>query len=646
MPKTLKELRVRRQRLPADECLAIGLALTRALAHLHEHGLVHRDIKPSNIIFVHGVPKLADIGLVSAIDTSESFVGTEGFVPPEGPGAAAADVFSLGKVLYEISTGLDRNDFPKLPEDLEGVADRRALLELNEVVLQACDPDLQRRYTSAGAMREELLLLQAGRSVRRLRLVERRFALVAKYGIAATLVTALALGGFLWASAQTRQTKQNLARAERAEADALARLDEANFNWVRANRLTGRPGQRFASLAELAKAAARTNRLDLRNEAIACLTLPDLRPLKQWAKTPLWDSFNFSPSFRLYGTNDTFGNLTIRDAATDAIQFQLPTQGLPLAAAVTSPDEQFLATSDVIGRAWIWNLSRQTPLAIHFPRGAKLLEFTPDSHALVLKHADSSLHFLSATNGAEEKSFAGPTKLSTIQFNPSGALFFATADGRLGIYHATDGQRLRSFDPPTNVSVTAWHPDGRRVALSSATKIGLWDVQTGRQLGSFEGHESLVTGLAFTDTGEWLASTSWDRTTRVWQTDSSREALKMSGNGSVLRFSTDGRRLTYKSDLAHVELFEVADTRSVQRFTIPDQNDSPHYSAQAAFSHDGGLVAALDKDGVLPLPAAAPGAAGGAARPEEPCRAIRTRRPRPADLRAGRHKAMAVGMVQ
>ena len=36
---------------------------------------------------------------------------TEGFVPPEGPGSAQADVYSLGKVLYEIATGKDRMDF-------------------------------------------------------------------------------------------------------------------------------------------------------------------------------------------------------------------------------------------------------------------------------------------------------------------------------------------------------------------------------------------------------------------------------------------------------------------------------------------------------------------------------------------------------
>src|SRR6267143_601551 len=168
VPKTLKELRARQQRLPADECLAISLALARALAHLHVHGLVHRDIKPSNVIFVHGVPKLADIGLVSAADTSVSFVGTEGFVPPEGPGSVAADLYSLGKVLYEISTGRDRREFPKLPEDFDKLPDKRALLELNEVTAKACDPALPRRYASARARHDDLLLLQAGKSVKRL----------------------------------------------------------------------------------------------------------------------------------------------------------------------------------------------------------------------------------------------------------------------------------------------------------------------------------------------------------------------------------------------------------------------------------------------------------------------------------------------
>ena len=74
-----------RGRLPPAECVQLGLNLTLALGHLHRHGLIHRDIKPANIIFVGGIPKLADIGLVTSFADACSFVGTEGFIAPEGP---------------------------------------------------------------------------------------------------------------------------------------------------------------------------------------------------------------------------------------------------------------------------------------------------------------------------------------------------------------------------------------------------------------------------------------------------------------------------------------------------------------------------------------------------------------------------------
>ena len=105
-------------RLPARECARIGAQLCDALHFLHSQDLAHRDIKPRNIIFVNGIPKLADIGLVTHVEAPLSFVGTEGFVPPEGPGTPQADIYSLGKVLYEMSTGRDRQEYPELPTNL------------------------------------------------------------------------------------------------------------------------------------------------------------------------------------------------------------------------------------------------------------------------------------------------------------------------------------------------------------------------------------------------------------------------------------------------------------------------------------------------------------------------------------------------
>src|SRR5262245_45311413 len=77
-PRTLRHDLDHCRRLPLGDGLQLGLSLTTALEHLHSHGLVHRDVKPSNIIFIHGVPKLADLGLVASMDATVSFVGTAG----------------------------------------------------------------------------------------------------------------------------------------------------------------------------------------------------------------------------------------------------------------------------------------------------------------------------------------------------------------------------------------------------------------------------------------------------------------------------------------------------------------------------------------------------------------------------------------
>ena len=160
--KTLANMLRRRGKLPVGECVDLALQLTSALDFLHQHRLIHRDIKPSNIIFVNGSPKFADVGLVTEIDSkprASTYLGTEGYIAPEGPGTPAADVFSLGKVLYEVSMGKDRLQFPDLPTAVFESADP-LLLKLNEIILKACELDPKARYQSAAEMRQDLAALQ------------------------------------------------------------------------------------------------------------------------------------------------------------------------------------------------------------------------------------------------------------------------------------------------------------------------------------------------------------------------------------------------------------------------------------------------------------------------------------------------------
>ena len=154
-------------RLETSLCIDVGVRLSEALHHLHERDLAHRDVKPSNVIFVNGKAKLADIGLVAARD-QRTFVGTEGFVPPEGPGSAQADVYSLGKVLYEIATGKDRLDFPELPDDLPTGLERKRWLDLNRIICDVCEPRVsKRKISNAGELAKALGNLQRGKRRRR-----------------------------------------------------------------------------------------------------------------------------------------------------------------------------------------------------------------------------------------------------------------------------------------------------------------------------------------------------------------------------------------------------------------------------------------------------------------------------------------------
>jgi formylglycine-generating enzyme required for sulfatase activity len=166
-PRTLRAVLQVRQRLLTPECLALGASLSEALGALHAHGLSHRDIKPDNIIFVGGEAKLADIGLVAA-HGQRSYVGTEGYVPPEGPGSASADLYSLGKVLYEAGMGKDRLEFPAIASDLEALGpDHGPLLRsFNQLLLRACDPRPGHRYASAQEMEADLRRLREGKTLR------------------------------------------------------------------------------------------------------------------------------------------------------------------------------------------------------------------------------------------------------------------------------------------------------------------------------------------------------------------------------------------------------------------------------------------------------------------------------------------------
>jgi DNA-binding beta-propeller fold protein YncE len=142
--------------LPPPRAIALLGQVAEALDAAHAAGIVHRDVKPHNVLVEGDRAYLSDFGLAKALDESgaqqsgASVVGTAEYMSPEqwrgGPAGPAADVYSLGCVLYETLTGIvpfargDADTEPEMPAGLDAVIER------------AVAKDPADRYPSAGAL--------------------------------------------------------------------------------------------------------------------------------------------------------------------------------------------------------------------------------------------------------------------------------------------------------------------------------------------------------------------------------------------------------------------------------------------------------------------------------------------------------------
>jgi len=160
-PRNLAAEIATRGALPATEVLPIAIAAARALGFLHAHQVVHRDIRPSSLIFCREQIKLADISCIAAIGGTISAQGTQGYKPMEGPGLPPADVFSLGKVIYEMISGLHPRNFPSLPTSAHPSAEdqqlQSALLPLLEI---ACHLEPSKRFADGNQFADALAALR------------------------------------------------------------------------------------------------------------------------------------------------------------------------------------------------------------------------------------------------------------------------------------------------------------------------------------------------------------------------------------------------------------------------------------------------------------------------------------------------------
>lgn len=544
VPHTLRA-ELKQGRLSAERVLELGLTLTEALGHLHREGLVHRDVKPSNVIFVSGRPKLADIGLVSDVSDTRSIVGTEGFIPPEGSGTPQADIFALGKVLYEAATGLDRKDFPRLPENLRHWPDAPLILELNEILVKAAATAPQERYQSADAMNGDLLLLKSGQSVKRLRTVERRLAFLSRASVLVALAAAVGMAVLYEMNRQRQAVTQTLVRLQVHNGTQLLNS-----------------GDLFGSLLSFAEAL----RLDAGN-----------REREENHRIRIASVLRECPKLA--------GVFTHKEAAINA--------------AALSPDGRRVVTAGQDHTAKVWDVPLgRLQFVLQHTQMVFSASFRFDGGLIATSSADNLVHLWDAANGSNldrarirhRGHMSGPGPL----FSPDGARLLTLLPGNpaneLQLYEVGTGQPIgSSLRHEHEIQTFSYSPDGTHIlSLSSDHVVRVWDGFTGEPFARF-GHDEGVTCAAFSPDGQWIATGGGDGCVRFWDLKTKRllaPVVQLRRAVEALNFDPQGRRLATVCRDRTVELWDVATRQPILR---PLQHETKVFRAD--FSPDGRWLA-------------------------------------------------------
>jgi len=557
-PKTLAKEISSRGKLSVQECLQLGLALSLALAELHKHGLVHRDVKPSNIIFVNGVPKLADIGLVADLNEAHTYVGTEGYIPPEGPGTPQADVYGLGKVLYEACTGKDRQDFPELPTLLDKFVERERFLELNEVLLQACKNEPAKRYSSAWDMHADLLVLANGKSVKRLKLLERRLAGLKRVAsISAAALLALASVTYpifrehkAAQELRLRQVASNLGFGNRAVetgdtpgslpyfAEAL-RLDQRNAHHEKEYRL--RFGSTHSQCAKI---------------------------VQMWFDLGEVDSVDFSPDGRQVLAISRHDKARVFDIETGRPLSSPFGQGGTLKRGAFNADGSLVVLASEGSTACVWRVKDAANL-LTLDHSNKVMSacFSPDGSRILTSCFDNVARVWDARTGQLLHELTGHTNhLRYAAFSPDGRWIVTTSeDCTARLWNATNGQAWLSPLPHTSwVMHAAFSPDGRTLATACFDrKVRFWDRETGQRILPDLNHLDGVSSVEFSPDGRLIVTAGLDRMVRLWNAES-HQPIKIN---SILRHSDrvlqaaldcDGRRIVSACTDGTVRVWDMA----------------------------------------------------------------------------------------
>jgi serine/threonine protein kinase/WD40 repeat protein len=539
--------------------------------------------------------------------------------------------------------------------------------ELDWIVMKALEKDRGRRYESASALAQDIERylhdepVQASPPSRLYRLRKglrrHRGAAVTAAAFVGLLLAGAAVSTWLavramqaegnavagWADADEQRiaADANVQKALAAERARTQQLGQAKLAQAEAGRWSGRAGRVFDSLQALAEAAqiARSVNapeeymLKLRNVAIACMALPDLRRRPEFDKyTAEGTGGAMDSSLQQYATSDEQGTITIARIRGDQVIARLRGVGTRASAMVFSPDGRFLAAvyprdpQARRGQVFIWDLGRRE-IALRLPPEVADpgLHWGPDSRRLAVDYRspqtyrtgppptasspnspNSMIAVYDVDSHKELQRFPAGAALYGLAFDPSGGKLAVLAPaGAVKIRDVETGKLVSQFSFPAPTKRFAWGCDGRFLAAAYAEPpaiheglhVYLWNVPAGRLARVLEGHRNIPIHVAFNRAGDLLASNSWDNTLRLWNPWTGKELLRTESWWGALQFSPDDRFLLENvgwSGARHC--WEIKTGQEYRQLYTPAK-DTLSWGL-VTFSPDGRLLAAECTDGI------------------------------------------------
>jgi WD40 repeat protein len=561
-------------------------------------------------------------------------------------GTTPFDKERLGKAAYEEMLRIIREEKPAKPstrlstlgEAATLVSERRqsdpkrlsALVhgELDWIVMKALEKERGRRYGTASAFAADIerylhdqpvsacppsRWYRFGKFARRHKMGLVTTALVT---LALVAGTALSLWQAIRATAAMKSearalrdlgveeeaTRRELKRSEAAEEKATRELFDALVAQARANRLSRRIGQRFHTLELLRKATGIARQLklpperflEIRNEAIAALALPDLRVAKEWPDTAEF-AVGFDAALERYVRTDGQGNVQVRRAGDGKEIYRLAGIGPGNHWRALSPDGGYLAVFDAgRGRMYVWRLAGADPPRVLNVAAVGDACFSPDSRQLALQEPDGAICLFDLATSTTVRRLPKLPRVSCLAFHPGGRRLAVACYRFAQALDLETGKVLWQKDlAAQSFRCAQWHPAGKTLAVGDGDGISVWDVAQDKQTGRLEGTRGEGIAFSYNPAGTLLASDGWAGILSLWDPLTGRQVFSTHARlqNPAAQFSADGRFLAATHDGGKLRIWEIAAANEYRTLAASPLKGKRAYRS-VAITLDGRLLAA------------------------------------------------------